>query len=535
LVSLFAAPIAAQSEAAPAPPAELVLANRPIVMLRASDHGITPESRVEGARARIRALVVRGDAGAPNVRDTDSGYVVSLGDKGVFTLLPGDVDPESGETLADVARRTAANLTTAAEETRQARNVRFMTRALVAVGIATGIFLVALWLLSRIVRWVRRRVAPIVEKGAGRAAVGEFHLFTSEQAARSTGLLVSLAQAAAVVSFTYTWLTFALDRFPYTRPWGERMGGFLVDTLLGVGGAAILAVPSLFIVAVIFLGMRWLSKIIGAFLTGIENETVHVPGLHADTIPATRRIVNVLLWFFAVAVAYPYLPGSKSAAFQGMSVFAGLVLSLGATTLVGQVLSGFMLIYSRTFRVGDYVLIGDTEGTVETVGFFTTRIRTNRREQISIPNTLVLGGVTKNYTLHSGKDGVIVHTAVTIGYSTPWRQVHAMLELAAERTPGLRRDPKPFVVQKSLSDYYVEYDLNAHVERPEMRILTLSALHTAIQDVFNEYGVQIMSPHYVADPADTVVVPKARWHEPPARQDGPPNRAPRADGEPSGG
>jgi len=523
LAVLSGVPVLADAPA-PTPPAELVLANRAIVTLRGSDNGISPESRVEGARARIRALVVRGDVGAPNARETEAGYVVSLGERGVFSLIPGDVDPASGETLADVAQRTVANLATAAEETRQARNLRFMTRALGAVAIATALFLAALVIVARIVRWVRGRIAPLVEKGAGRAAVGEFHLLTSQQALRSTRFLIIVAHTGAVIALTYGWLTFVLRQFPYTRPWGERMGGYLVDTLLGLSGSAIRAVPSLFIVTLIFLAMRWFSKLVGAFLTGIENGTVRVPGIHADTIPATRRIVNVLLWLFAFAVAYPYFPGSKSAAFQGVSVFAGLVLSLGATTLVGQVLSGFMLIYSRTFRPGDYVLVAETEGTVESIGFFTTRIRTNRREQVSIPNTLVLGGVTKNYSLFSGEHGVIVHTSLTIGYSTPWRQVHAMLELAAERTDGLRKDPKPFVVQKALSDFYVEYDLNAFLVRPELRVLTLSALHAHIQDLFNEHGVQIMSPHYEADPDSTVVVPKAHWYDPPARREDPPGR-----------
>jgi len=462
--------------------------------------------------------------GAPNAKETEAGYIVAIGEHGVFKLLPDDVDAASGETLADLAQRTVANLATAAEETRQARNLRFMARALGAVAIATGLFLLAQFLLTRVVRWARGRITPLVEKGAGRAAVGEFRLLTSQQAARSTRLLVVLVHTAAVIALTYGWLTFVLEQFPYTRPWGERMGGYLVGTLLGLFAAVIRAVPSLFVVTVIFLGMRWFSKLVGAFLTGIENATVRVPGIHADTIPATRRIVNVLLWLFAIAVAYPYLPGSKSAAFQGVSVFAGLVLSLGATTLVGQVLSGFMLIYSRTFRPGDYVLVAETEGTVESIGFFTTRIRTNRREQVSIPNTLVLGGVTKNYSLYSGEHGVIVHTSVTIGYSTPWRQVHAMLELAAERTEGLRKEPRPFVVQRALSDFYVEYDLNAHLARPEMRVLTLSALHAAIQDLFNEHGVQIMSPHYETDPDSVVVVPKARWYDPPARREDPPGR-----------
>jgi small-conductance mechanosensitive channel len=175
-----------------------------------------------------------------------------------------------------------------------------------------------------------------------------------------------------------------------------------------------------------------------------------------------------------------------------------------------------MIIYSRAFRIGDYVRVGETEGVVTSIGFFTTKIRTTKHELVSIPNSIVLAAETKNYTLSSGPQGMILHTSVTIGYGTPWRQVHAMLVLAAGRTPGLGKEPPPFVNQTALSDFYVEYQINAYLDRPEDRIRTLSLLHANIQDVFNEHSVQILSPHYEDDPRAPVFVAPERWHEPPA-------------------
>ena len=204
----------------------------------------------------------------------------------------------------------------------------------------------------------------------------------------------------------------------------------------------------------------------------------------------------------------------------------GLVASLGSTALVGQAASGLVLIYSRAFRPGDYVRIGDTEGTVLSLGMLSTKIRTIKQEEVTIPNAGLIGATLKNYSRMAGREGVILYTSVTIGYNAPWRQVHEMMMMAADRTAGLKKEPRPFVLQTALSDFYVEYQINAYLEEPQKRIPTLASLHAHIQDAFNEYGVQIMSPHYVFDPTEKVWVPKEKWFEPPAK----PTERPQADG-----
>jgi small-conductance mechanosensitive channel len=222
---------------------------------------------------------------------------------------------------------------------------------------------------------------------------------------------------------------------------------------------------------------------------------------------------------FALAMAYPYIPGSGTEAFKGVSVLLGLMLSIGASGIVGQAASGLILMYTRTYRPGEYVRIGDNEGTVVEMGMFTTRIRTGLGEELTLPNSLALSAVSKNYSRTVKGVGFVLDTTVTIGYDAPWRQVHAMLIEAAHRTSGVLSDPTPRVFQTALSDFYVEYRLvcQAVPSEPSPRAQVLSALHANVQDVFNEYGVQIMSPHYLGDPADPKVVPKARWHEAPAK------------------
>jgi small-conductance mechanosensitive channel len=216
----------------------------------------------------------------------------------------------------------------------------------------------------------------------------------------------------------------------------------------------------------------------------------------------------VVIWLFALAMAYPYLPGAQSDAFKGVSVLAGLMLSLGASGVVGQAMSGFSLIYSRSMRVGEYVRIGETEGTVVELGLFATRVHTGLGEEVSLPNTVIFSQPVRNFSRLAQGGRFVLHTAVTIGYGTPWRQVHALLLEAARRTPGVAEVPAPYVVQTALSDFYVEYRLCAQstLAAAQRRVEAMSALHANVLDVFNENGVQIMSPHYRGDPAQAQVV-----------------------------
>jgi small-conductance mechanosensitive channel len=218
------------------------------------------------------------------------------------------------------------------------------------------------------------------------------------------------------------------------------------------------------------------------------------------------------------------LPGSGSDAFKGVSVLTGLMLSIGAAGIVGQAASGLIIMYSRVVRPGEYVRIGDSEGTVTELGMFSTRLNTGLGEEVVLPNAYVVSNSTKNYSRVVGGAGFVVDASVTIGYATPWRQVHAMLLEAARRTGGIVSDPAPYVIQTALSDFYVAYRLVAYAgpEAPKRRALVVNELNGNIQDVFNEHDVQIMSPHYMMDPDQPQVVPKAKWFAPPAQ---PPERS----------
>ncbi|HEX6764076.1 MAG TPA: mechanosensitive ion channel domain-containing protein, partial [Polyangiaceae bacterium] len=217
-------------------------------------------------------------------------------------------------------------------------------------------------------------------------------------------------------------------------------------------------------------------------------------------------------------------PGSGSEAFKGISVLFGLMVTLGGSSLFGQAASGLILLYSRTLRLGELVRIGEHEGTVSELGTFTTKIRTGFGDEVTLPNAFVLGTVTKNYSRLFGDKGFLLTTTVTIGYDTPWRQVDALLIDAAKRTGGVAAEPAPRVFHVALSDFYIEYRLVCHGLQTgaEDRARAVAELNAHVLDVFNEYGVQIMSPHYLGDPSAHKVVPKEGFRPPPARPAPPP-------------
>ncbi|HSE67871.1 MAG TPA: mechanosensitive ion channel family protein, partial [Gemmatimonadales bacterium] len=275
-------------------------------------------------------------------------------------------------------------------------------------------------------------------------------------------------------------------------------------------------VPGLFTAVVILLFIRFLVRLTHGFFSAVQSGRVSVPWLHPDTAAPTERIVVTLLWLLGLVLCYPHLPGSGSEAFKGVSVLLGLLVTIGSSGSINQIMSGFILVYARALRPGDYVRVGEFEGTVAEVGLVATRLRTPWQEMVTIPNSVVLGAATTNYSGMVRAEGLWYRTSVTIGYDAPWRQVHAMLCQAAERTRGVKREPSPFVLQTALSDFYVEYTLNFQPEDPAQRVFILSELHTNIQDAFNEQGVQILSPHFLLQPDHPVVVPRERWWCPPA-------------------
>jgi small-conductance mechanosensitive channel len=402
---------------------------------------------------------------------------------------------------------------------REARNSQSMLSAAGYSAIATIVLAVLLWLIVRGYALVARRIRAFVELRSDQLAPSWSHQVVGRSVIADLAVApVKLAAWVAALLLVYQWAALVLEFFPYTRPWGEGLFHNLLGGLGRFGRGMLHAVPGLLFVALIFFVTRFIVRVVRAFFDGVHAGRIHVGWIDETTARPTGKLFTAIIWLFALVAAYPYIPGSGSEAFKGIGVFVGLMLSIGASGVVNQAISGLMLMYTRALRPGEFVQVGDTEGTVTSVGFLTTRIETLRNVEVTMPNAYIAGNVTRNLSRLAANGGMRLTTAVTIGYDTPWRQVHAMLQIAADRTAGILRATPTRVLQTALQDFYVEYTLVVAVANPRDKVSVLNELHAHIQDVFNEYGVQIMSPNYEADPADKKFVPKEQWFQAPADQ-----------------
>jgi small-conductance mechanosensitive channel len=497
------------------PPATLRFFNREIVTFRVPYFGYQPAERASAANRRIRDALAKGGPGTVKITKAKEGLSVAVDGAYVFWILEGDLDADDGQTFDQARVVVGGRLEEAVAAVRQAKRGEALLRGLGFGAGATLALGLALWVLRRVRLWIRRRIDAELAR--------RLHLRLEERASilrmiRALGQIVFVVLIAVLVE---EWLRFVFKLFPYTRPWAEHLTGYVVGLVSQVWAAIVNAVPGLVMVAVIAALAQLAMKIVRTVSRAIEAGRYRLFGIDADVVQPTRRIITAAIWLFALAMAYPYLPGSSSEAFKGLSVLVGVMVSLGASGVVGQAAGGFILTYSRALRGGEWVRVGEVEGAVVNVGVFSTKIRTYTDEEVNIPNNVVLGTITRNFSRPAAATGSILETSVTIGYSAPWRQIHAMLLEAAARTAELEREPPPEVLQTSLSDFYVQYSLRVRLRDQLRRPAVLSALNANVQDVFNEYGVQIMSPHYVLDPHAPVVVPKERWFEPPAGRPGP--------------
>ena len=492
-------------------PASLVFWNRRIHVFRSYLNQQSPAERAAKAAERLATVPVnvpewRIGAAEATVGQYN-GVIISVNDVYVFSILTGDLDHDSNETLQAAAARVTTQLRAALEARAQQRSVPLLIRSIALSIAATLVLLFILWGLIRTARRLRGRFAG--HEHARKIVIGTLDLQPALHSLSRT--VTNLTGWAAAVFLIYLWLTFILLRFPYTQPWGHQLGSFLFSIFGTLGHGILNSIPGVFTVIVIFLLTRVFIRLISGVFQQVERGDLTLPWLHPDTARATRYLVIVLIWLFAIVVAYPYVPGSNTDAFKGVTVLLGIMISLGSAGLVNQIMSGLVVIYSRALKPGEFVQVGDDLGIVTDVGMLSTKLITRKKEEITIPHAVLVGTKTVNYSRHAANGQAQISTTVTIGYDAPWRQVHELLLAAANRTNGVRQDPPPRVWQRALSNFYVEYELVVNLDQPEQRLAVLSEMHMHIQDAFNEAGVQIMSPAFESQPEKRVIVPKSQW------------------------
>ena len=421
----------------------------------------------------------------------------------------------------ELAHAYTIRITEAIEAYRQAREPKVLIRHIAYALAAALALLLVLFGGSRIVH----RLLSVLERrykhripGVGIQALKV--LPAERMWAALIGALKLVAAAAGVLAI-YTTLDYILSLFPWTRGLSDDLSGLVLNPLRTIGNRFIATIPDLTFLLVLSIITYYLLKLIRLVFTSVGEGAIAITGFDPAWSKPTYRLVRGLVIAFALVVAFPYIPGSDTQAFKGVTLFIGLVFSLGSRSLIGNLISGYSLTYRKMFKPGDRVEIGGHLGDVQESRLLVTYLHTVKNEIISVPNSLVVNSNVTNYSALSKTERLILHTTVRIGYDTPWRQVEAMLLEAAARTPGLLQEPPPFVLEKQLRTFSVEYEINAHCDNPQAMESLYSSMHRNILDIFNEYGVQIMTPAYVADPVQAKFVIKDRWYTAPATSNSP--------------
>jgi small-conductance mechanosensitive channel len=468
---------------------------------------------------RIREAAIDPSYSAEKVTaaEKEDRTIISFGNKLLLSLLDLDASAEgvSRKILAEVIRgRIIAGI----NDYRAARQPQVLIENAGYAIIVALLFAAAIFGLVRAFRWLRRRTVARIERKLKEFEVQSRHFIQAEQLGAVVTRLLSGLQWLAILILAVLFLQLVLGLFPWTRRFAEELLGLFIKPLETMGQGIVDAFPDLVFLLVLTMLVVYVLRASRLFFAGLGAGTITVASFEKEWAGPTYRILRLVIVAFAVVVGYPYIPGSGSEAFKGVTIFLGVVFSLGSTSFISNIVAGYTMIFRRAFQVGDRVSIDKFVGYVTEIGVSVTRLRTPKNEIVVLPNSLVLNSSLVNYSALARSQGLILHTTVGIGYETPWRQVEAMLLKAAAQCSGILKDPPPFVLQTALGDFCITYELNAYCDAAEKVLELYAELHRNVLDVFNEFGVQIMTPAYISDPTEPKVVPKENWYTAPARE-----------------
>lgn len=524
---LFSAvPAIAQDEGAPPAPADtdaetfvriapVIIDGRTLFNLRGiSTH--PADQRAAEVAGRIRALARDPLFDPSTLAISQEATFVRIGTAAHPVVRITDADAEAEDTdrhlFAEVClgRIRAAVVTYRSTRTREAL-VSSAWRGAVATALAVFAFVLALRLVRALNRWIQRRVADRVKA----VTVRSFEVVRAERIRGVIEGALRLLAGLSLILIGFAYVRYVLGLVPWTHGAAAQIDGWVLAPIAVLGSGMVANLPGIIFLIVLFFVVRYALGLIQLFFAAVGRGDVKLENFDPDWAQPTFKILRLAVIAFAVIVAYPYIPGSSSAAFKGVTLFMGVVFSLGSSSAISNIVAGYTMIYRRAFHEGDMVKIGEVTGVVSQVRVQVTHLRTAKNEEVIVPNSTIMGNEVINYSTLAKGEGLILHTTVGIGYETPWRQVEALLIDAAGRTPGLLKEPKPFVLATALGDFAITYQINAYAaDAPRMARL-YNELHRNILDVFNEHGVQIMTPAYEGDPEEPKIVPKDKWQWPP--------------------
>jgi small-conductance mechanosensitive channel len=481
----------------------VMLDNQELFNIRQGIGSFSAQERAKSITARIEKIA-DDDTLSPEdltikIDPEDKNPSIILGDTVIATITAKDAKLRavSQEVLAE---RALAKIKAALVRYRQERQPdKLLKNAALTVSATLStvlIFWAMIFISSRVFPQIQRLITSLVPG----VVFQNFEIISSQTIGIFSLRVLQFIRTLIILTILYFYLTFVLRLFPWTRKFGDGFLQYFFSALEVVSQEIAKYLPSIFIILLIIFITHYLLRAIKPFFTGLERENLVINGFYPDWAKPTYNLLSLLIIALAIVIAFPYLPGFNSPAFQGVSVFLGVLFSLGSTSAIANVVGGIILIYTRSFQLGDKISIGDVIGDVIEKGLLVTRIRTPANRIITIPNSSLLNTNVINFSVSQRefKQPLILQTTVTLGYDLPWRKVHATLKEAALATQFIVSEPAPFVLQTSLDDFYVSYQLNAYTDHPNKMVYIYSELHQNIQDKCNEVGIEIMSPHYKA-------------------------------------
>lgn len=455
------------------------------------------EARAAAISARIRDLSTSDSYVPGSIAVADSSNTSDIMAGGLIVMSVTDQDGElAGQNRQLLARDYTKRIDTALKTMRR----EYGLKSLVLEGVYALLATIVLILLLRLLGIVFRKIYAKLGSWRGTIIpslrIQKFELIPADRITDFALMLARLCRLAIGLVLCYSYASLVLGLFPWTRGYAQVLLAYILSPLKVVGSAVVAYLPNVFFIAVILVIAFYFTRAVRVIFNEIGKGTIAFPNFYPEWAEPTFKIVRVLIFALTLVVIFPYLPGAKSPAFQGISIFLGVLLSLGSSSAVANIVAGVILTYMRAFKIGDRVKIADTMGDVMEKTLLVTRIRTIKNVDITITNSMVLNSHIINFSAAMDDEKLILHTSVTIGYDAPWRTVHQLLIDAALACDNILKDPKPFVYQTALDDFYVHYEINAYTDQPSRMAGIYSDLHQKIQDTFNEAGVEIMSSHY---------------------------------------
>lgn len=468
-----------------------------------------PEERAAAIKGRIIALARDPSLDVRSIRVVESAASSDIvaNHQRLVSVMDADAALEGFDRRA-LAAHYEERVRRSILDYRSNRSPDALRSATIRATIATAILVALLYLIQRLAARLCAAIECRYKQRVRSVAIQSFQLLHAQQIWSAVETVLRFARVSAAIVLFYVYLEYVLSLFPSTRSIAQRLMSYLTGPLTTMARALIDYLPDLIFLIILVFVARYALRLIRLFFDALVSGGVTLGGFEPEWAAPSYRLARLAVIVLTAVIAYPYIPGSGSEAFKGISILLGVMFSIGSSSYLSNLVAGYALIYRRAFKVGDRVQVDDVVGDVVQMRLQATHLRSLKGEEIIVPNSLILNSKVLNYSSLAGKHGLILHTSVGIGYEIPWRKVEAMLLEAAARTHGLLRSPPPFVLQKQLADFSVIYELNVYCADAQAMATLYSALHRSILDVFNENGVQIMTPAYESDPAEPKIAPR---------------------------